>query len=125
MTKHAVERAKERYNIELTEWDKKQIKEMLRNNQMIFLGNADSPNKKFAYVTYNHIPIKVLYKRNCKGVQEIITIYPFDVDEYNEVMSIDFNTRINMAIDFLKKNKYIVYKRKHLTIPKSMTNTWL
>jgi hypothetical protein len=112
MSQHAKDRAKERYNLELSEFDKKRIMEMLRNNQMIFLGNADTPNKKFAYVTYNHIPIKVLYSRTAKGIQNIITVYPFDVDEYNDVMSKDFDNRIAFAIAFLKRNKYIVYKRK-------------
>ena len=55
----------------------------------------------------------VLYERaNKGGVKQIITVYPFDAEEYNKVMQLQFDSKIDLAIQFLKKNKYIVYKRK-------------
>ena len=123
MTKHAKERDLQRYNLYLSENDKKHILQMLRNNQFMFLGDSHDANRKFGYVTYNNIPLKVLYYKTSQGVKSIVTVYPFDVEEYNALMSSNFESKINMAAEFLKSNGYIVYKRKGLTIPKSMTNT--
>ena len=54
---------------------------------------------------------KSYYDKN-KGVKSIITTYPLDVDEYNEVQQKDFEFMLDSSIKFLKKNGYIVYKRK-------------
>ena len=38
-----------------------EILEMIRNNQILPLGSAENDNKKkFAYIVFNHIPLKVL-----------------------------------------------------------------
>lgn len=112
MSKHSRDRALERYNLEISKKEENEILDLLKTNQMIFLGNSEQDkNLKFAYVTYNHIPLKVLYSRSAKGVKNIVTIYPFDADEYNTLMKDDFQHKIDMAIKFLKKNGYIVYKR--------------
>jgi hypothetical protein len=124
LTKHSRERALERYNIKLSKKDEADILEMIRNNQILPLGSVDNDNKKkFAYVVFNHIPLKVLYSRSNKRPLNIITVYPFDADEYNSLIQDDFQNKIYNAVAFLKRNGFIVYKRKHLTIPKSMTNT--
>ena len=113
MTKHSRERALERYNIKLSRKDEAEILEMIRNNQVLPLGSCESDNKKkFAYVVFNHIPLKVLYSRSNKRPLNIITVYPFDADEYNSLMYEDFNNKINNAVAFLKRNGFIVYKRK-------------
>lgn len=114
MTKHSRERAQERYNIELTPADEKQILQKIKSNDCISLQASEKDkHKKFAYVQHHNIPMKVLYMRTNKGgPSKIITIYPFDVDEYNDIYSEIYQSKINCAIKFLKKNKYIVYKRK-------------
>lgn len=114
MTQHAQERALERYNINLSKRDEYAIIEQIRNNAHTPLNlPTTGNNRKFAYVVYKNIPLKVLYERaNKGGVKQIITVYPFDAEEYNKVMQLQFDSKIDLAIQFLKKNKYIVYKRK-------------
>lgn len=113
MTKHSRERALERYNIQLSKADEIAIIDKIKTNLHTPLDiPAKEENMKFAYIVHNNIPLKVLYLRSNKGVKEIITVYPFDVDEYNKVMQEEFNKKIEAAIKFLKKNKYIVYRRK-------------
>lgn len=114
MSKHSRERALERYNIELTKYDEQQILQKIKSNDCYSLGHTQEDiTKKFAYVTYHNIPMKVLYKRtNKKGPSQIITIYPFDADEYNKLHLNIYESQIKSAIAFLQKNKYIVYKRK-------------
>ena len=78
MSKHSRERASQRYNLNLSYADEKNIIEQLKQGKGIPL-NIDSgeKNKKFAYVVFNNIPLKVLYERsNAKGIKNIITIYP-------------------------------------------------
>jgi hypothetical protein len=113
---HAAERALQRYNIELTKYDETEILNKIKNNQIIPLGASENDrNRKFCYVEYNHIPLKILYQRTNKGPVAIITAYPFDTDEYNLLMQNDFEKKINNAVAFLKRNGFIVYKRKRLT----------
>ena len=114
MSKHSRERAIERYNITLTKKGEKDVMQKIRNNEHIKLYDSEQDPKhlKFCYVVYENVPLKILYRRTNKGgVSEIITIYPFDVDEYNEVCQRDYTNKINMAVQFLKYNGYIVYKR--------------
>lgn len=114
MSKHSRERANERYNITLTKKGENEIIEKIQNNEHIHLYSSEQDPKhlKFCYVIYNKIPLKVLYRKtNSRRVSEIITIYPFDVEEYNEYTQKDYNDRINLSIAFLKRNGYIVYKR--------------
>lgn len=114
MSKHSQKRALERYNLSLTKKEEQEIIELIRENKIIALGTSEeNKNLKFAYVVYNHIPLKVLYERSNKyGVKNIITIYPFDADEYNNLLKNDFQQKIDIAIKFLKRNGYIVYMRK-------------
>ena len=119
MTKHSKERAKERYNLELTNNDEQNIIELIKQNKGIYLGQStNDKHMHFAYVHYKHIPIKVLYLKTKSGVKQIITIYPFDVDEYNAMVEQQkkqkeetFEQDIQFAINFLKTNGYIVYKK--------------
>ena len=112
MGNHAKDRAIERYNINLSHRATSIILDKIRNNDMIPLGTSEKDKTmKFAYVVYKNIPLKVLYKRSIKQVQNIITIYPFDCEEYNEVVQDDFQSKIDLAVALLKANGYIVYKR--------------
>ena len=114
MSKHSLERIKQRYNLELTCADENNIISLLKQGKGIPLDiETGEPKKKFAYVVYKNLPLKVLYeKSNKKGIKNIITTYPLDVDEYNEVQQRDFEFMLDSSIKFLKKNGYIVYKRK-------------
>ena len=112
MGKHSIQRVKERYNLNLTYSDENNITSLIKKGNCIFLqqtGKAE--NQKFAYVEYKNLPLKVLYTRKNKGIT-IITTYPLDVDEYNQVKEEEFNSKIQHCIAFLKTNGYIVYKRK-------------
>lgn len=117
MTKHAKERALERYNQKLTDSDLKSIISQIRNQEHIPLGCSETDKyKKFCYVKYNNIPYKILYHNKCKGVASkitIITIYPIDVDEYNACLDKKKEEKINKAVKLLKSEGYIVYKRKN------------
>lgn len=108
---HAQERAEARYNQELSKHDISRICDLIKHGQHIIVGRS-SKNKKmeFAYVNYNHIPYKVLYKKSF-GEVRIITMYPFDVEEYNRALD---NRKIKNCIKFLKEHGYIVYKNWRL-----------
>lgn len=108
---HAQERAQERYNKILSDLDIHNICKIIQNNQHTFINHTEKDkNKKFCYLTYNHIPYKILYKINKKKCK-IITIYPFDVDEYNKLQDLKFKDKINKAITFLEKNGFKVIKQ--------------
>ena len=114
MSIHSRKRAFERYNIQLTKKGEQEILKKIRKNEHIVLYDSgqDPKHLKFCYVIHENVPLKVLYRRTNKGgVSQIITIYPFDVEEYNEICNKDYTDRINMSIKFLKSNGYIVYKR--------------
>lgn len=105
---HAQERAMQRYNKELTDTDLESIKKAIRNNQHTFLYNAkDDDTKKFCYLKYKHIPYKILYKISKKKCR-IITIYPLDIDEYNNIEDEKKQKKIQSAINLLEQNGYKV-----------------
>lgn len=113
-SKHAIERGFERYNLELDENAIKVIKNQITKGDYLFIKNSDKDKyRKFAYVKYKKLPIKILFYRSKSGKQfEIITIYPFDPDEYNKLLEEKLAIEINDAIKLLKSHKYIVYRRK-------------
>lgn len=116
MSKHSRKRTSERYNIDLTKKDEQNIINLLKENKFTYLYKSEKEEKRhFGYVIYKNIPIKILYERSNKGgIKAIITVYPFDVDEYNEMLNQQkeqFLSRIDMAIKFLKKNNYVIYKK--------------
>lgn len=116
MSKHSKDRIRERYNLELSYADEKNILRLLNKGQGMALDvESKDPNKKFAYVLYKHIPLKVLYEEGEKNeAVNIITSYPFDADEYNEVAHSIFKAHIRAAMGYLRKNGYIVYKKGSL-----------
>lgn len=113
MSRHARERAQQRYNIDLSKTDEKNILFLLNTGRGIPLDQeSKDPLREFAYVHYNNIPLKILYEKDERDVvKAIVTTYPFDVDEFNTVNKNKFESQIEMAIKFLKKNNYIVYKK--------------
>lgn len=116
MTAHARERATQRYNIELSFDDERKIIHKLRRGECIHLKtDAYQEGMYFAYVIHNNIPLKVLYKEseNKGKINKIITVYPFDTEEYNEAEARRFKDKVQMAIDFLKANDYVVTRRNN------------
>ena len=113
MTQHARDRATQRHNIDLSFDEERKVIHKLRRGECIHIkGDAYSENMYFAYVIHNNIPLKVLYKESeSKGkINKIITVYPFDTDEYNNAKAKQFKDKIQLAIDFLKANGYKVSK---------------
>ena len=117
MTKHAKERALERYNQKLTDDDLKSFIKQIKDQEHIPMGCSETnKNMKFCYVKLNHIPYKILYHNRGKGSAskiQIITVYPLDVDEYNACLDAKKQQRIDKAIKLLKSEGYIVYKRNN------------
>lgn len=110
MATHAQDRALQRYNKELTDKDLICIQKAIQSNQHTPLYcDPRSKSKKFCYVTFNHIPYKVLYtirKKHCK----LITIYPFDPDEYNAILEVQESLRTQKYIKYLQAKGYKVEK---------------
>lgn len=115
MGKHSISRVKERYNMNLSYKDEHNILTMIKNGRALHLNlPTEDENMHFVYVLYKNIPLKILYveHEDTGKVKGIVTVYPLDVDEYNEVTSEDLEDRIQMAKEFLQENKYVVYKRR-------------
>ena len=75
MTKHAQQRALERYNSNLTQNDISQMCNMIRINQHIPISvSEENKHMKFCYVKYNKLPYKVLYHKSRTQIK-IITIF--------------------------------------------------
>ena len=87
MGTHARQRLQQRYNIELNRKDEHAILDLVNKGEFIPLDlDAHEKDRRFAYVKYKHIPIKILYAFSSKGfATNIVTVFPLDVDEYNEV----------------------------------------
>ena len=115
MGKHSINRVRERYNIELSYSDEKNIMTMIKNGRAIPIKNETRDDlKHFAYVLYKNIPLKVLYSEfeDTGKVRGIVTTYPLDVDEYNELTGCDLVDKIELAKQFLQANKYVVYRKR-------------
>lgn len=84
---HAKERLQQRYNMDITKKDEYAILDLVNKGEFIPLDlDAHEKDRRFAYVKYKNIPIKILYAFNRKGIAlNIVTVFPLDVDEYNEV----------------------------------------
>lgn len=83
---HPQERAIQRYNKQLHINNIIEIARMINNDEHMIVGPAPRGNgRMLCYVKYENIPYKVLYER-IDGQVRIITIYPFDVDEYNKLL---------------------------------------
>ena len=115
MGKHSLERVQQRYNMELSYKDEKNIMNMIKNGRAVHLDiPTDKEDMHFAYVCYKNIPIKVLYVEfeDTGKLKGIVTAYPLDVDEYNEAVAEDLQKQIELTKTFLQANGYIVYKRR-------------
>ena len=83
---HAQQRALQRYNTEMDMNDIINIAKQIASGNHILIGPAvKGEGRLLSYTHYNNIPYKVLYEPQKDWVR-IVTIYPFDVDEYNKLM---------------------------------------
>lgn len=115
MNKHFKERARQRYNTNLDDKDIKQIINRIKNEDYLYAGRSENdPTKFFGYVKHKNLPFKVLFKNGL--TPKLITIYPIDVDEYN---NLNENHKIKKAINYLIGKGYIIskdrkfYRRKY------------
>lgn len=105
---HAQERGLSRYAKELEMYDIRKIQEKIANKDYLFIGPSEKNEERFfAYVEYKNIPYKVLYANYERGPR-VITMYPFDVDEYNKLQE---ERQIEEAVNLLVSKGYVVYKR--------------
>lgn len=111
--KHLEERSFERYNVEISAAEEKQLIDSIKNREILYIGKSEKDDSRhFAYVKLNHIPFKVLYHKSKRKHIHIVTVYPFDADEYNSLLAAKQEAKINSAINLLKREGYIVYRRK-------------
>ena len=105
---HAQERAFQRYNQELSDEDIVNIRKIIRQNKQIPLySSEENKNMKFCYVVYNNIPYKILYLHTKRCIY-IITVYPFDPDEYKNAVEEREKNKIESYIKFLESKGYKV-----------------
>ena len=115
MTGHALDRIEERYNVVLNYKDLEAIIKQIQRGETLYVSERESITRCFHYVKYNHIPYKVLYQKPHKRVRaKIVTVYPFDVDEYNELLKIHEQEKelkiIKRFTEYLNTKGYVVYK---------------
>lgn len=83
---HPQERALQRYNKELEIEDLNKMATLIDMGKHMIVGPAARGNGRFlSYIQYKNIPYKVLHQKQ-KGRARIITVYPFNPDEYNELL---------------------------------------
>ncbi len=115
MSKHSRERAEQRYNLELSKADERAILGYINASQCIPLSaRSTKENTAICYVKYRKIPMRIVYMLDSRNrAFQIITVLPFDVEEYNQAMQETFDRDIANNIKFLQSQGYIVYKRKN------------
>lgn len=117
---HAQDRALQRYNQELSDEDIANISKIIKQNKQISLySSEENKNMKFCYVVYNNIPYKILYLHTKRNIY-IITVYPFDPDEYNEAIEEKEKNKIKSYIEFLESKGY-----KIIMTNKNEEDKWL
>lgn len=79
---HAVDRAAERYNKELTRYDLSEMRKLILNGKRILLQVVREGSALYL-LKYKNLPMKVLYNME---TARVVTIYPLDIDECNKYM---------------------------------------
>lgn len=114
MSEHSRERASERYNLTLTKTDEQCLLGYINSGMCIYLKHkGQTEHTAVCYAKYKKIPIKIVYLMDKgKVARQIITILPFDAEEFNQAVNEQMQTDIENNIKFLKSQGYIVYRRK-------------
>ena len=91
-------------NKELDDYAIGQIINSIKNKEFLYVGDSKEDSRKhFVYVKFNNIPYKVLYIGESKP--RLITIYPIDTDEYNNLVE---QRKIEKYIKYLEEKGYKV-----------------
>ena len=109
MNEHLRERLGGRYNNNnYSQTMHKEMKKQIITGKALFVSKSSKTSKRsIYYCKYNHIPYKVVYDFKSNS---IVTVLPFDSDEYNTLKEEKLQKDIQDAISLLKHHKYIVYK---------------
>lgn len=86
MTNHALERIFERYGRELTFWDINNLIKTIKQGKCLVLDDSVK-DSQIILLSYNHLPLKLVYSPGFHHKGYIVTALPFDVDEWNEHIS--------------------------------------
>ena len=79
---HAVDRAAERYNRELSRLDLSEMRKLILNGKRILLQVVREGSALYL-LKYKNLPMKVLYNME---TARVVTIYPLDIDECNKYL---------------------------------------
>ena len=122
MTTHAHDRANKRYNQDISVIELSCMAYEIKKGNSLFVADVDK-NMSFHYVTFKNIPYKVLYSTKFKrqdgtykSKPTIVTVYPFDVDEYNKLSEEYSKNRINDIINELKHIGYTVIDKEGVLV---------
>lgn len=108
MTFHAIKRGQQRYNLDLTKGDINTIVSQIINGEAIYVCNAKGSKKKIYYAKINKVPVKVL----CNWSDfKIISMFPFNADEYNMLKEQRWLDKEKDAVAFLNKLGYNIPNR--------------
>lgn len=109
MTLHALQRLRERYNLNLCWSDIALIIGAIKSNYGIVV------NEENHYITlwllYGHCPIKLVYESKAK---KIITALPFDIDEYNKLPKLNNVLSLKEKYNFEDEEKCLLDKKFRL-----------
>lgn len=87
MTWHALERLKQRYNLDLNFDDLNIISKNIASLGIHISKEPDRP-VYVSYIEYKNLPLKLVWCPNKCGSVSIITALPLDVEEYNNLTQI-------------------------------------
>lgn len=111
MTLHALQRLKERYNLNLNFDDLVTIIKAIKNDYGVII--KMSGVQMTLWVLYGHCPIRLVYDTLSEN---IVTVLPFDVDEYNKLPKLENISSIkekNRLLDFEKNLLEQKFKSRH------------
>ena len=118
MTVHAHDRAGQRYNQDVPITDLSCMAFEITKGNSFFIEKIDK-FMSFHYVLLRNIPYKVLFStrrrmsdKTYQNKPSIITVYPFDADEYNRITKDYQDRRINDNIEELKHLGYKIFKEE-------------
>ena len=122
MTVHAHDRAGQRYNQDIPIVVLSCMAYEIKKGHSLFIDQVDKFLSRH-YVQYKNIPYKVLYSEkyrnrdgSYKSKPSIVTVLPFDVDEYNLLTENYQKNRINDNINELKNLGYSIVNKEGVAV---------
>lgn len=86
MTHHAIERLTQRYGREFTFWDIANMVRAIKKGKCLIL-DPSIEDRIIVLLSYNHLPMKLVYSPGESRKGYIVTALPLDVDEWNKNLS--------------------------------------